>query len=124
MINQIISKLQLEKYKNKKAPYLSSGNKQRLGLAKALIHKPKLLLLDEPINGLDPAGIVEIRNFLKELSENSNTTIFISSHILSEIAKLATRIGIIHNGKLVKEVSSYLVGYLGTIFWWKYSDQT
>jgi ABC-2 type transport system ATP-binding protein len=86
---------------------LSLGNKQRLGLAKALIHNPKLLILDEPINGLDPAGIVEIREFLQDLAENHNTTIFLSSHILSEIAKLTTRIGIIHNGKLIKEINIF-----------------
>ena len=85
-INEIIDRLKLDPYKNKKEKNLSSGNKQRLGLAKALIHKPKLLLLDEPINGLDPAGIVEIRELLKELAENHKTTIFLSSHILSEIS--------------------------------------
>lgn len=106
LINNIIDKLQLSKYKNKKAKHLSLGNKQRLGLAKALIHKPKLLLLDEPINGLDPAGIVEIRKLLKDLTENHNTTIFISSHILSEIAKITTRLGIINNGLIIKEINS------------------
>lgn len=106
LINQIIDKLQLTHYKNKKEQYLSLGNKQRLGLAKALLHRPKLLILDEPINGLDPAGIVEIREFLKDIAENNNTTIFLSSHILSEIAKIATRMGIIHNGKLVKEINT------------------
>jgi len=82
------------------------GNKQRLGLAKALIHGPKLLILDEPINGLDPAGIAEIRLFLKDLAENQKTTIFLSSHILSEISKLATRIGIVHHGELIKEINT------------------
>jgi ABC-2 type transport system ATP-binding protein len=82
------------------------GNNQRLGLAKALLHSPKLLILDEPINGLDPAGIVEIREFLKELVQKQGTTIFLSSHILSEISKLATRIGIVHEGKLVKEINT------------------
>jgi ABC-2 type transport system ATP-binding protein len=84
-IDKIISVLQLDQYKNKKAKYLSLGNSQRLGLAKALLHNPKLLILDEPINGLDPAGIVEVREFLKDLVKNHNTTIFLSSHILSEI---------------------------------------
>jgi len=105
-IDVVIDKLQLSQYKNVKAKHLSMGNNQRLGLAKALIHKPKLLILDEPINGLDPAGIVEIREFLKDLVNNHNTTIFLSSHILSEIAKVATRIGIVNNGKLVKEINS------------------
>lgn len=106
LIDDIIKQLQLGQYKNRKEKNLSLGNKQRLGLAKALIHKPKLLILDEPINGLDPAGIVEIRELLKDLAENHNTTIFLSSHILSEIAKLTTRIGIIHNGALIKEIKS------------------
>ena len=106
-ISYIIEKLQLSRYKDVREKNLSLGNKQRLGLAKALIHHPKLLILDEPINGLDPAGIVEIREFLKDLVDNYNTTIFLSSHILSEIARLATRIGIVHEGSLIKEVNSH-----------------
>lgn len=105
-IDRIIQVLQLGAYQNKKAKHLSMGNNQRLGLAKALIHQPKLLILDEPINGLDPSGIVEIREYLKDLVQNQNTTIFISSHILSEISKLATRIGIVHQGKLIMEINS------------------
>jgi len=105
-INEIIHVLQLEHFKHRKAKFLSTGNSQRLGLAKALIHNPKLLLLDEPINGLDPAGIVEIREFLKDLVKNHGTTIFLSSHILSEISKIATRIGIVHNGRLIKEINT------------------
>lgn len=108
-IDHIIKVLQLTTYQNKKAKYLSMGNNQRLGLAKALMHNPKLLILDEPINGLDPAGIVEIREFLKELVQNQGTTIFLSSHILSEISKLATRIGIVHQGKLIKELNTNLL---------------
>jgi ABC-2 type transport system ATP-binding protein len=109
LIDEIIERLKLTQYTNKKEKHLSLGNKQRLGLAKALIHKPKLLILDEPINGLDPAGIVEIRELLKELSEKHNTTVFLSSHILSEIAKLTTRIGVIHNGALIKEIESLML---------------
>jgi ABC-2 type transport system ATP-binding protein len=105
-IKRIIAVLQLDQYKDRKAKYLSLGNCQRLGLAKALIHNPELLILDEPINGLDPAGIVEIREYLKELVHHHNTSIFLSSHILSEISKVATRIGIVHNGKLIKEINS------------------
>lgn len=105
-IDKIIGVLQLGQYENRKARFLSLGNNQRLGLAKALLHNPKLLLLDEPINGLDPAGIVEIREFLKDLVKNHHTTIFLSSHILSEISKVATRIGIVHNGKLIREINS------------------
>lgn len=106
LINKVIDKVKLTQYKDKKTQHLSSGNNQRLGLAQALIHSPKLLILDEPINGLDPAGIVEIREFLKNLVQNHNTTIFLSSHILSEISKLASRIGIVHEGKLVKEINT------------------
>lgn len=105
-IDKIIDTLQLSAYRNKKTKHLSLGNNQRLGLAKALIHSPELLLLDEPINGLDPAGIVEIRKFLKELVSVHNTTIFLSSHILSEIAQVATRIGIVNNGQLIKEINT------------------
>ena len=105
LIDEIIEKLKLTKYKDKKAKVLSLGNQQRLGLAKALIHKPKLLILDEPINGLDPEGIVEVRELLKDLAA-TGSTIFLSSHILGEISKVATRIGIIHEGKLVKELTT------------------
>ncbi|MBL7821760.1 MAG: ATP-binding cassette domain-containing protein [Saprospiraceae bacterium] len=104
LIDDIIEKLKLTNYKDKKANVLSLGNQQRLGLAKALMHKPKLLILDEPINGLDPEGIVEVRELLKDLA-NSGSTIFLSSHILGEISKIASRLGIIHQGKLVKELT-------------------
>lgn len=69
-----------------------------------MIHNPKILILDEPINGLDPEGIVEIRNMLLDLSKNFGVTVFLSSHILGELAKLADRIGIIHEGKLIQEI--------------------
>lgn len=104
-IENIIEKLKLTKYKNTPAQTLSLGNQQRLGLAKALIHEPKLLILDEPINGLDPEGIVQVRNLLIELAQKGST-IFLSSHILGEISKLAHRIGIIHEGKLIKELTT------------------
>jgi ABC-2 type transport system ATP-binding protein len=105
LIDEVIDKLKLETYRNTKAKVLSLGNQQRLGLAKALMHRPKLLILDEPVNGLDPEAIVEVRQLLKTLSSNG-TTIFLSSHILGEISKVVNRIGIIHNGKLIKEVTS------------------
>lgn len=104
LIEEIIEKLKLNIYRDKKAKVLSLGNQQRLGLAKALMHKPKLLILDEPINGLDPEGIVEVRELLKELA-NNGSTILLSSHILGEISKVANRIGIIHQGRLVKELT-------------------
>ena len=104
-VDGIIKKLKLGEHASKKAKHLSLGNGQRLGIAKALIHKPKILILDEPINGLDPAGIVEIRQMLLDLAKNSGVTIFISSHRLDEISKIATKIAIIHDGKLIKEIN-------------------
>ena len=105
-IQNVVNKLKLNSHINKKAKHLSLGNKQRLGLAKALINNPKILILDEPINGLDPAGIVEIRELIRDLSKNSGITVFMSSHILEELSKLATRIGIIHEGKLIEEIKA------------------
>jgi ABC-2 type transport system ATP-binding protein len=102
-VDNIIETLKLGPYRNVIAKNLSLGNVQRLGLAKALMHKPDILLLDEPANGLDPAGIVEIREMLHDLAYENGTTIFISSHILGEISKFATRIGIIHEGFLLHE---------------------
>ncbi len=104
-IDEIVAMLHLGAYENRMAKNLSLGNAQRLGLAKALLHKPEILILDEPTNGLDPAGIHEIRELLIDLSVNHGVTILISSHILGEISKFATRIGIIHNGKLIQEIT-------------------
>jgi ABC-2 type transport system ATP-binding protein len=104
-VDHIIEKFKLDQYREIKYKNLSLGNAQRLGIAKALIHNPDILLLDEPANGLDPAGIVEIREMLIDLARNKGVTIFISSHILGEISKLATRIGIIHEGSLIHESS-------------------
>jgi ABC-2 type transport system ATP-binding protein len=105
-VDLIINKLQLGTYADRKSKNLSLGNNQRLGLAKALMHNPDILILDEPSNGLDPAGIFEIREMLYDLAVNRGVTIFISSHILSEISRFATRIGIIHEGKLIEELDS------------------
>jgi ABC-2 type transport system ATP-binding protein len=102
-VPEIIDKLMLGPYLDTKAKNLSLGNAQRLGLAKALIHRPDLLILDEPANGLDPFGIVQVRELLQDLSHNEGVTIFISSHILGEISRLATRIGIIHQGSMIRE---------------------
>jgi len=104
-VGQIIERLGLSTYAGRRAGTLSQGNAQRLGLAKALLHNPKLLLLDEPANGLDPAGIVEIREFLLELTREHGVTVFMSSHILAEVARLAQRIGIIHAGRLLQELN-------------------
>jgi ABC-2 type transport system ATP-binding protein len=104
--DKIIDKLHLAEYADRKTKDLSLGNGQRLGLAKALIHEPDILILDEPSNGLDPSGIHEIREMLSDLAMNRGVTIFISSHILAEISRFATRIGIIHAGKLIQEVDT------------------
>jgi len=103
-VSQAIERLGLGAYAERRAGVLSLGNIQRLGLAKALLHHPRLILLDEPANGLDPAGIVEIRELLLELTRQAGVTVFMSSHILAEVARLADRIGIIHAGSLLREM--------------------
>lgn len=102
-VDQIIERLGLAAYADRRAGTLSQGNAQRLGLARALLHSPRLLILDEPTLGLDPAGIVEIRELLLELTRGQGVTVFMSSHILAEVSRLARRIGIIHAGRLLQE---------------------
>lgn len=82
------------------------GPAQRLGLAIAMLAKPQLLILDEPINGLDPAGIIEVRTLLQNLNEEENMTIVLSSHILAELEHIATHYGFLAHGKLVREISA------------------
>ena len=106
IIDWVTEKLKLDQYKDKQVKHLSLGNIARLGIAKAIIHKPKILILDEPTNGLDPFGVIEVRELLKELANNLGTTVLISSHKLEEISKVATRIVIIHEGRLIREVES------------------
>lgn len=106
IIDWVTEKLKLDQYKDKQVKHLSLGNVARLGIAKAIIHKPKILILDEPTNGLDPFGVIEVRELLKELANNLGTTVLISSHKLEEISKVATRIVIIHGGRLIREVES------------------
>lgn len=103
-VDRVIERLGLGAYADRRAGKLSHGNAQRLGLAKALMHNPELLILDEPANGLDPAGIVEIRNLLLELAREQGVTVFMSSHVLGEVSRLAQRIGIIHQGSLLQEL--------------------
>lgn len=106
LVDDVIERLALGSYADRKAGTLSSGNLQRLGLARAVLHGPELLILDEPANGLDPAGVVEIRELVRTLARKKGVTIFMSSHILTEVDRLATRIGIIHKGKLIEELDT------------------
>lgn len=104
--SRAIERLGLETYADRKAGVLSTGNLQRLGLARALLHEPRLLILDEPANRLDPAAVVEIRELLANLVQEKGVTVFMSSHILTEVDRLATRIGIIHQGHLIEELGA------------------
>ena len=105
-VSHVIEVLGIGPYADRKAGVLSTGNLQRLGLARALLHGPELLILDEPANGLDPAGVVEIRELLASLAQEKGVTVFMSSHILTEVDRLATRIGIIHEGRILEELDS------------------
>ena len=100
-IDEVLEIVKLSHTKKKKVKAFSLGMKQRLGLAICLLSKPKLLILDEPTNGLDPKGMIEVRSLIKELNETYGTTIFISSHLLSEIEKTCTHVGIINDGKII-----------------------
>lgn len=104
-IEKALEIVSLTHAKDKKFKNFSLGMKQRLGIAAAIMHNPEILILDEPINGLDPMGIKEIRKLLKDLSEVYGTTILISSHILSEIEAIADVIGVMDEGLLIEEVS-------------------
>ena len=104
-INELLAKVHLDGVGNKKAKNFSLGMRQRLGIALALMNHPKLMLLDEPMNGLDPQGIADLRDLLIELNEKEGMTILISSHILSELEKIASTYGFISHGKLVEEIS-------------------
>lgn len=104
--SRIIERLGLAAYADRQAGTLSTGNLQRLGLARALLHEPELVILDEPANGLDPAGVVEIRELLASFAHEKGVSVFMSSHILTEVDRLATRIGIIHKGHLIEELDA------------------
>ncbi|WP_046227028.1 ABC transporter ATP-binding protein [Paenibacillus dauci] len=102
-VDRVLDIVRLSQAQHKLARTYSLGMKQRLGIAQALLGNPRLLILDEPTNGLDPAGIQEIRELIVELPRQHGITVFISSHILREIERVATRVGIIHTGRLLFE---------------------
>ena len=104
-IDKALDLVDLKNIDNKSVKDFSLGMKQRLGIARAITTKPELLILDEPINGLDPIGIKEFRDLFKMLSKEYGITILISSHILAEIEQIADTIGVINNGRLIEEVS-------------------
>lgn len=101
-IDEVLELTGILKYKNEKAEKFSLGMKQRLGIAAALLSEPELVILDEPLNGLDVNGMVEMRNIIKGLAEEKHTTFFISSHLIHDIELTCNRVGIIYDGKIVK----------------------
>jgi len=100
-ITTVLQLVGLQDTGRKKARQFSLGMKQRLSIAIALLHQPELLILDEPTNGLDPNGIIETRELIKKLNREHNTTVLVSSHILNEVERMATHVGIIHKGKML-----------------------
>ena len=103
---ELLAKVHLDNVGEKKVKNFSLGMKQRLGIALALMNHPKLMLLDEPMNGLDPEGIAELRELLIELNQKEGITVLISSHILSELEKIASCYGFISHGKLLEEITA------------------
>lgn len=100
-IDDVVRQVGLQNRIHEKVGTYSLGMRQRLGLAQALLHRPKFLILDEPTNGLDPAGIREFRNYLRRIAEKEGVSVFVSSHMLSEIELMCDRIAVIQNGKLI-----------------------
>ncbi len=104
-IDELLRLVGLSNCGKKKARYFSLGMKQRLGIAIALSNNPDFLILDEPINGLDPEGIIEIRELILKLNQKKNITILVSSHYLDELSKIATHYGFLDDGKIIKEIT-------------------
>lgn len=115
-IDEVLSFMGLSEAANRVVKGFSLGMKQRLGLARVLLHNPDFIILDEPTNGLDPAGIKEIRETIKRLNQEHNITILVSSHILPEVEQMASRVGIIHNGTLVEELTLAEIHQQGNTF--------
>ncbi len=108
--DDVMAAMDLSRYADQRACTLSLGNTQRLGLAKALLHQPSVLVLDEPVNALDPAGVVQVRELLRELSNQHGVSVLLSSHRLGEVARVADRIGVLHRGRLVQELDTADLG--------------
>jgi ABC-2 type transport system ATP-binding protein len=106
-IAETLERVGLPSTGSQKVATFSLGMRQRLGIARAIIHKPKILLLDEPINGLDPVGIREVRELLLSLAHDDGVTVMISSHIISEIEHIADTVGIIAGGSVIRETSMH-----------------
>jgi ABC-2 type transport system ATP-binding protein len=104
-VGEGLGRFGLEHDAGTRARALSLGNRQRLGLALALIHRPALVILDEPVNGLDPAGVVDVRALLRALTDEG-VTVLMSSHLIAEVSRLADRVGIIHRGRLIEELDA------------------
>lgn len=104
-IDELLNIVNLTDFKNEKTGQFSLGMKQRLALAAALISEPEFIILDEPTNGLDIEGVVEIRNIIKKLAQEKKITFFISSHVVHEIELICNRVGIIYNGRLISQAS-------------------
>ncbi len=116
-INEVVEAVGMEKRIKEKVKKYSLGMKQRCGLAQALLHKPKVLILDEPTNGLDPAGIKELRDILKKLAHEENVAVIVSSHLMSEMELMCDRVAIINNGKIlgVKTLKDLITQANGTV---------
>ncbi|MBC2581401.1 ABC transporter ATP-binding protein [Clostridium sp. DJ247] len=100
-IEEVLELIGLLKYKNEKPRKFSLGMKQRLGIAAAILSKPEVVILDEPLNGLDVEGMIDVRNIIKDLAERERTTFFISSHLIHDVELTCTRIGVLYNGKML-----------------------
>ena len=105
-IDRVLKLVGLDGVAKRKAGKFSLGMKQRLGIAMAMVGNPEIILLDEPMNGLDPQGIIDIRNIILDLNKNRNITFVISSHLLDELSKVATHYGFISDGRLIREISA------------------